>query len=277
MLNILLMGWQAVIRMNFVEDRGDDSDDIANDATMQGEAFRFISYAVERGYLQPGQGLFLDEQTADAAYRGVLHKAAQSMGYEPADPLPAPLDRLTDPDSLETVLDEGLQAIGMTEEQFHAILEPALPAIFGGSTEGRVVWRTAIKPVQSNGKWDAEKGELSWAGLGRQGCASPQLFFAVWAEPDEAFQRTHLDKVVLSGESLHEYINWRRELSEDECSQWDAFVTTLRPGPNLRGELERFRFRSATTTPTSMPTTQPAEESPRGVNLILEALSNEPE
>jgi hypothetical protein len=272
-LNVLLMGWHAVTRLSFVADRGGDSDLDPENPLLQAEAFRFINYAAERGYLPPGTELLATEPLAETVYRGALRKAAQAMGYTQVDPLPPPLDGLVDPNDATAALESGLKAINVAPEEFSAVLEPVMPEILGGNTRGRIVWRCKAEPISSNGTWDAEQGALSWQGLGRKGCAMPQLFFAIWAEPDEVFQQTRFDKVVLCGESLQEYVEWLESLHADQRFEWDTFLDSLEPGPGLVGKLESFRFRSPPTMPASAPATQPSEGVPRGAALILDRLN----
>lgn len=274
LLTAMLMGWQTITRINALEDRGEDPDESTAEAIWRGEAFRLINYAAERGYLPSGADLLPTEGTAHAVYRGVLCKAAEAMGHPSSEPLPAPLDKLGDPDDLGPAFEQGLQEIGVSTEEFSELVDPAMPGILGSNTEGTVTWRGTSQPIYTNGNWDSEQGELSWQAVGRQGCASPQLLFAIWAEPDREFQRARLGSVALSGVSLHDYVCWREELPVDKQTAWDAFVGSLRPGPDLVKKLKHFRFHP-TSLPASAPATQPADGPPRGARLILAGLAND--
>ena len=198
------------------------------------------------------------------------------MGHAPSEPLPGPLDELADPNDLGPAFEQGLKEIGLSTEEFSDLVEPVMPGIFGSNTEGTVTWRGMSQPVYTNGTWDSEQRELSWRAVGREGCAAPQLLFAIWAQPDDAFQRSRFGKVALTSESLAEYVQWRDGLGAAKRAEWDAFLESVRPGPELVEQLKRFRFAQPEpgTPPTSAPATQPADGPPRGVRLILAGLGD---
>jgi hypothetical protein len=270
LLNVLLMGWQAMTRANALEEVKTD-DAALEEYFWQTEVGRIASFLIERGYLRPSEIACLTDEFEPVIRRGVIRKAAQAMGYGPDEPPPAVLARLSDSTALEAAGDEGLAAIGVSEEEFDQLLSPAIPAIFGTRTSGDVTWRGISRPLQTNGAWNDETGELTWEARARQGCETPQLLLAVWAEPDKAYQREHLGRVVLDGESLYEYAGWRAALTSKQQAEWDAFVESLRPGPGLPERIEQFRLAARPSPPTTAPATQPSEP-PRGAALILQGL-----
>jgi len=274
-LNLLLMGWQAAIRMRAVADVRIEPPEQQQESFFYVEAARAVDYLVERGYLRADEipGLF-QEQMERVIQHGIVRKLAVVLGHPPEGPWPPTLAKLDDPDELEHVLEVGLSAIGMTTEEFDAILAPVGPSFFGSDTTGRIVWRSNTEPIRTNGTWNPDKQEVIWDGEGRRGCDPPQVLFAVWAEPDEAFQQVRLGKVALRGEPLYEYIGWRQGLSRAQRAEWDTFVDTLHPGPALSGTLQRFRFRPPATMPTTT-ASQPADEPSRGVRLILAGLEDD--
>jgi hypothetical protein len=268
-LNAMLMGWQAIVRGQGMEDRRLEAADNAEEEFWTAEWLRLANYAVERGYLRPDELPLLSDDSGPLVYRAVLRKAASAMGYSPTEPLPPGLAEIADPDDFDTVLGIGLNAISVSAEEFEEQISPALPMIFGRSTGGTVVWRCKIEPLLTNGTWKAEECEVSWDAAGREGCTPPQLLFAAWAEPDEPFQQRHLGRVMLEGEALAEYIAWQAGLTPPRQAEWDAFVDGLQPGPDLFENLRKFRFRSPEPSPSTAPATAPAEEIVRGAKLIL--------
>lgn len=268
-LNIMLMGWQAVRRGNILEDADLDDEDERMSGLWQAEFLGGVSYLVERGYFRPGEVALLRDDGGRVAVHGVLRKAAAMMGYDRDQPWPAALERLRDPDAVEMAFEQGLAAIGLTSEELEQQYAPLVPQILGTSTRGRVVWHCAVPPLETNGAWNEEKCELAWEAEGRQGCETPQLLYAIWAEPDETFQNEHLGSVMLEGERLTKYVTWRAGLSAVQRREWDAFITGLRSSEGLVERLKEFRF----STPTTMPSTQAADQADegltRGAQLIL--------
>jgi hypothetical protein len=268
-LNIMLMGWQAVTRGNILEDAGIDKEEHEPEL-WKAEYLGGVSYMVERGYFRPSEVPLLDKDDGRTAVRGLLRRAAAAMGYGDNEPWPAALERLTDPKECEAAFEQGLKAIGLSTEAAAERYDPLLPEIFGTSTRGRVVWQNSVQPLETNGTWNGEKRELSWEAKGRQGCETPQLLYAVWAEPDEAFQNEHLGRVMLVGERLGEYVAWRAGLPAAQCRDWDTFVARLQPSEELVDRLKEFRFSTPATLPATMPADGAAgEKVTRGTMLIL--------
>jgi hypothetical protein len=274
----LLIGWQAVVRGSSIEDlRGKAYEALPGEETRHetfwmGEMARFAAFAVQRGYLE--RDVLLDEDAwNEALVRGFVRKAAAAMGYAADGSLPRELTALFDPEILNAVYQSGLKSSGMTEEEFNALLEPALPDLFGGGTNGEVFWRCNSEPIMTNGEYKSVAGEVRWYAVGRKGCAPAQVLFATWAEPDEEFQRGHFGKSVLLGEALSEYVSWLVGLSSAEKAQWDEFVASLKPGNDLQAKLQGFRFRAAVAVePASKPTearTESTGEPVHGATLIL--------
>lgn len=205
-------------------------------------------------------------------------KIALILEYPADGPWPPTLAKLTDIknnwEEFERQFEQGLAAIGMTREELAELAESVIPDLFSfgsGTTAGTVTWRCQTRPFVTSGKWNAEDGTVTWEADGRQGCATPKMLFAIWAEANEEFQRTHFGKVVLTCEELYEYVGWRDGLTVGERTAWDAFVDTLKPGPELVGKLEAFRLPVPTTMPSSAPA-EPADEAPEGAKLILSGL-----
>ena len=271
-LSMLLIGWQASARLSAVMD-SEPRKESPEESVAYAELFRALSYLVERGYLRADDMALVSEESPAVVARGIIRKIAGVLGYSPTDPLPPALAKLTNPEELDRVLDAGLALIDVSRNEFEGLLEPALPdLVFPNVTEGTVTWRCSAKPLCTNGTWDADDKELRWEGRGRKGCWPPQVLFAVWAQPNASFQREHFGAVAVDGEALTLYVAWREVLTNAQRAQWDAFLDTLRPGKDLVKKLESFRFRSATTRPAHVESAPP-DEPPRGVQIIVEGLS----
>lgn len=254
-LNGMLLAWLEFSRSEEIDD------DLERRLKL-----RLGAYLVERGYLDAGQMGASSESFADTGLHGVLRKIASVLGHSPADPLPPVLAALEDPENLDKALESGLASIGVTEEEFDALLEPANFVIIGDAPSGVVKWKGRAEPVDSNGEWNAETRALSWDATTRGGLFLPQILFATWAEPDEAFQKKHFGAVVLR-EQLAEYAAWRNRLSAPQRAEWDRFVDSLSPGSELRQEISEFRFRRDPAEVGGQ-----SDETPYGAQVLSEAL-----
>jgi hypothetical protein len=269
LLNIMLMGWRAVTRGNILDNAELADEDKSQSSWWKVDLLGGVSYLVERGYYRPDEVPVPLAISNRVGVRGILRKAAAAMGCAEDGPWPAALERLRDPEAVDAAFEQGLAAAGLTSEAFEQQYAPLMPEIFGTSTRGRVVWQCQTPPLETNGDWDEEKHELAWEAAGRQGCETPQLLFAIWAEPDEEFQKEHLGSVMLAGEPLTKYLGWRAGLAPTELSEWDAFIAGLRPDQDVVKELEQFQFATPTTKPSTMPAEMAASDLTYGAKLIL--------
>lgn len=278
-LNVLLLGWQAATRMYALRDDPDDEEAPDSQAAFTtSEVLRLAHYLVERGYLRPAELSLASEVFPALVLRGVARKIAVILEYPADGPWPPTLAKLADiknnSEEFERQFEQGLAAIGMTGEAFGELAESVIPDLLNlgsGTTTGTVTWRCKTRPFETNGKWNAEDGSVIWEANARQGCATPKMLFAMWADPNDEFQRAHFGRVVLTRTLLYEYVGWREDLTVAERTAWDAFVDALKPGPELATRLEAFRLPVPTTMPSSAPA-EPADEAPRGAKLILSGL-----
>lgn len=115
-----------------------------------------------------------------------------------------------------------------------------------------------VNPVGTNGTWDEPNGKVTWSGNIRHGTTAghlPTFFYAVWAVPDEDFQKKHFGTVFLEGQDLVEYCLWYKSLGKEHTAQWGRFLVSLNP-KNVVQKLENFKF----TGRPPLPTTQPAAQ-----------------
>jgi hypothetical protein len=142
-------------------------------------------------------------------------------------------------------LEKWLEAYG---EDLGAALMIGGYALTGGAAgeeEGRLDVSLVLPepPVETNGRWDEGEQRIEWIGLPLWGYPFlSSMLYAVWAEPDRAFQEAHFGRVVAEREALRDYGAWHAELSDEQRRIWDEFVTSLRPGEQLIARLEEFRF-----------------------------------
>ncbi|HEY3244262.1 MAG TPA: hypothetical protein VGM03_13025 [Phycisphaerae bacterium] len=203
-----------------------------------------FSYLLEHGYADVGDVCALAEYDTQILLRRALRKIAAVLGTS-VDALPPELARLKDPKALRVALQQGLAAIGSSDEELAALMGGSLAGSgSSGDISGIVTWRFEEKPVTTNGKRDELAGELRWTARGTAASELPQVLLAVWAQPDEAFQQAHFGSVILS-EHLPAFNAWFNSLSPAESARWEEFVATLHPDSDLDERLENFRFKPA--------------------------------
>lgn len=131
---------------------------------------------------------------------------------------------------------------------------------FGDSDdEVRVTLGLDREPWTTNGTWDAEAACVRWeSSVEKSGREMPIVWYALWTDPDEEFQKQHLGAVALDGDRLFQYCLWRESLTEPEAAEWTAFFASLEPGPEAEGRLNAFRFTHEPKPPA--PEEEPGEE-----------------
>jgi hypothetical protein len=99
-------------------------------------------------------------------------------------------------------------------------------------------------PLHTDGKWDAAKRVVAWThSLQPHDLVGvPAMCYAIWVEADEPFQKAHFGKTALTGEDLTRYIRWRAALPAAATTEWDAFLASLKPGPQLIEHIGEFQF-----------------------------------
>jgi hypothetical protein len=115
-------------------------------------------------------------------------------------------------------------------------------------------------PNHSNGKW--QDGKVIWETDMDPNRALPVLCYASWSQPRHEFQSVHFGRILLDGDLLGQYCLWQSSLDGKMASEWEAFLSGLQPGPELKEKLEAYKFSG-----------QPDD----GRNLLVKALTKEPE
>ena len=246
---------------------------------------RFVAYLAERDYFDPLDldrffvgTIAADEDDDMGPILDFIARALASKMGVPADqPLPGPLAAMRDDvekyeQSFDVFVHDSVVIHQMIEgwddpPQIRVDVESDQSSIAGqlsefvfmpgiGFTGGNghrldVTLHLPGEPLETNGDWD-EEGTVKWraevSAPDEIRASLPDVLFAVWAEPEVAFQTKHFGKVVLDENELGEYLMWKVALNEEQAREWDRFVKKLRPGPNLVTDLNAFCFRSERET-----------------------------
>jgi len=170
------------------------------------------------------------------------------------------------------------------ENLLSAMVMSAAPAqILSFGTDDRVTLKlnVPVKPVASNGTWDAKIRQVTWTGEVKErndlepadddqkDHTLPMFCYAVWVRAGETFQKAHFGKVVLRGKDLGQYCVWRKGLAKAEGEKWDAFVASLKPGAGLSDRIQAFRFQPLKAGQDPKTADDYAE---RATDLLLKAL-----
>jgi hypothetical protein len=261
---------------------------------------RAAQYLCERGYASPkdAPGLARAAFSEDPAplLKHLQRLVARKMGLPADRPLPDALAFLSDPQRLRASWNK----YGSTTELFQKRLKKwkeekqtdpnatqPTPEDLLIELVGQLVFEFRLfaaddtlelklhsgqKPYATNGQWDEQAASLSWSEDLRHDAPLPVFCFALWSQPERAFQEAHFGKVLLSGEELAEYVLWYRGLDSREAGEWDRFIAGCKPGADLKPALETFRFSGDRQPDPNKPDEKPASlaDTPRG--LILAAL-----
>jgi hypothetical protein len=203
---------------------------------------RIALFLQERGYLSDPAPPSADEQwLMPAALRTLLKRIHVELGGTPNDPLPPALSRLCDEnDAVNEAFEQGLCAIGLTQEEFSRSLGEGFTTGMGGnSLTMKVRWVGQPQPDQTNGSWDAAANELSWSTRAVDAPLLPDVMFALWVVPNEKAQQQRFGSVLLR-DRLADYNEWYRALSDETRATWDAFLAGLSGGPDIERQLRSW-------------------------------------
>lgn len=112
-----------------------------------------------------------------------------------------------------------------------------------GSGDLQVRLRLAQAPTATNGTWNAATRELSWHTAVPASNRVSYHAWAVWTEPDAAWQTAHFGRVLLQGEPLFEYLIWYAGLDAAHTAEWDGFLAALKPDATAAAKIAAFVFR----------------------------------
>lgn len=153
---------------------------------------------------------------------------------------------------------------------------------FPTADELAVRFACPVEPLYTNGLWDESKKVITWSRSIQPAVKNPRrlstILYAVWTQPDEAYQKKHFAGAALDGRHLLEYCLWYKGLAADEKKAWDAFLARQLPGPQLWQALGEFRFPAtlATRPADTAPGEAPDDYSRQGRELLLNVLRGLP-
>ncbi len=117
------------------------------------------------------------------------------------------------------------------------------PRLFEENDELEVSFTMPVEPIRTNGTWDAEKKCVTWSHkideTLEKGSRLPALCYAVWSEPDAAFQKTWFGGVKLTGGNLFEYCLWYNGLTAENREKWDRWMRKLSAEDDLSEKLDQ--------------------------------------
>lgn len=131
------------------------------------------------------------------------------------------------PEILKSLLSTALQPGGVnflnTDDEIHMKLALAGP------------------PVVTNGVWDAKTSRIVWHRRVQPGAGDPipAICYAAWSKSDDAFQKKHFGRVILTGQKLLGYSMAIKALTPAEAKEWDGLVNSL-TSQNAVSELVAF-------------------------------------
>lgn len=261
------------------------------------EAFvRIGQYFHERGYFTVGQFAQIVKPWSDSDDRGMMQLVqrlvARKMGVPDNAPIPAALDLLSDGTKASKSFEKYLAGTDdykallkkwEAEKKSSTETNPPTPMDVAGeamteltefdwgSTPDELTVRLSLSapPVDSNGKWDEALHCVTWeAGLTDRGKTNaphlPFLCYADWVKPNEDFQKAHIGRVGITNEALLEYTLWRGGLDPRRGTEWDSFLSNLKPGGAWWRTVDGFRFSGEpATVPTNAPSKPLASDYPR--------------
>ena len=279
------------------------------DGEMMMRAGQFLA---ERGYFSADDLPAITRAIlgADEDGRRILALAqrllARKMGVSGKDPVPASLRFLADAEAASESLEKYLRTTDEYKELLRQhkaelkkgdgqpdtapaepnamdVLQEPIDTLLASQNfprDNRVELKLVVpaEPVPTNGRWDANAGAVMWSKLIPQRDKEVQNFpavcYALWAAPDEAFQKKHFGKVVFSGEALMNYCLWRNSLDAREAKQWDTIVSAMRPGHDISDKVHKLFPSSSQPAAAPGATTRYAEPV---IEMIEEALKEDTE
>ncbi|MGI9272753.1 MAG: hypothetical protein ACR2QT_13315 [Woeseiaceae bacterium] len=242
--------------------------------------FRFAQYFANRGYFDPlripeyYRIIFKAENTDDMqpGLDIVARGLATRLGFSSDAPLPIPFQALVDD---WPRYEESLSQFIETSEQISALEEAWAVEDNTQNSADRItakdlledtyifgidlgIWDyttpeklTAVlhvssEPLETNGEWNEESATIEWqmtlASNKEPTTQVPNSLFAMWVSPAVDFQLEHFGSIAISDELFVEYCLWRNGLIPSHAEQWDAFLESLIPDPDLDEEISAFRF-----------------------------------
>lgn len=118
-----------------------------------------------------------------------------------------------------------------------------------------------FEPIATNGTWIAAQRVIRWSvriGPEKDAHDYPFVTYAMWTEPDVAYQATRF-RARVEGQRLAEYCIWRNGLSQTEGAAWDLMLESLSSDLSITAHAEK------SLDPRQMPVAQ----AQRGIQLLV--------
>jgi hypothetical protein len=264
--------------------------------------FRFIQYLYERGYLKLSDTrdiylLLNDKEDPSNVQRLVQRLLMEKMDIPSSSPVPQSFAILDDPDALEKSWEKYLAETDLYRAQVKqwqsetnanpTLVRPKPEDIandlfanlfFGSEALGGTPDHLTVKlklthaPDFTNGKW--QDGQVVWSEDLDPNRPLPVLCYAGWSNPNTEFQSKHFGSVILDGASLSQYCFWQGTIGPEQARQWESFLANLKPGPELKTNLEHFQFVGEVASAPAMVKGK-EDYADVGRKLLVEALGNE--
>lgn len=265
------------------------------DAGAEEVGFRLLQYFKERGYWRPTDLPRLLNAMVSAEgdtqeqwmLQEIQRTVARKIGIPDDRPIPPGLAFLGDAKYVERSLeafcrqtDEYRRAYERwrqahpdkpesdAPEAMNVVVGELVVAIFmqgwqlSGPDHLEIRLNLAKEPYQTNGRWDAEAGQVRWQHRLAVG-PLPTFSYAVWSEPDTAAQQDRFGRTLLTDAKLARYVMWYQGLDDEAKQAWDALIRASAEGAQLRARIELFRF------PHESEDAAPLSDIPR--SLLLDA------
>jgi hypothetical protein len=249
---------------------------------------RFVQYLREHGYFKLSDAPTLhligqDEGSDPILLRSLQQLVTEKIGVPANEPLPKSFGVFNDSASFKQSWERYLAKTDLYRTQVKdwerkkktdTKLEQPKPAdamngliaewlgVSGDGETDHLTVKLALDrtPNHSNGKW--QDGKVIWGTDMDPNRALPVLCYASWSHPRSEFQTAHFGRIALDGDLLEQYCLWQNSLDRKIASEWEAFLSGLQPGSELKEKLESYKFSS-----------QPDN----GRNLLVKALATEAE
>lgn len=193
---------------------------------------RVLLYLTEHGYVSPRDLPRLRRMAEERPDRKDRERVAQVI----REMLSRKLSRPKDDESVVVLAD---MLVGFPEFLGDEVLDID---IFEEPHRIKVGLGCPRRPFATNGEWLGLADGVKWHTVLPSGKDLPVVAYAVWTEPDTAFQTTHFGKVLLQHEKLAEYVLWYNGLTPREAKEWDALLGGLSPSVDLGGKIGAFLF-----------------------------------
>jgi hypothetical protein len=227
-----------------------------------------LELLAERGYLRIAE---LPRLATDPGRREwVGNQIARRMGRTLDRSLRARLAFLFDDAARKAAFARALDAKGLTDEEYEALVAPLVGAASqldsrGGSTISYSVALPAGATIVSTSAAKGTSAGDAVAVFPFDERPVRSLYHVEFAVPDDAWQAEHFGGLVLDGGELRDYVMWLEGLPAPQRKAWEAAMQKTRPGDGLWPAIRAIRV-----------TGGPPDEPEEGARIFARAFHPEP-